>query len=146
LSRLNEEPTKIKAKLSKHRNRNKKLKYNDLDDENNSNDDLIDNNNRENFFSEIYSDDANEYDGGESPSNENKISKNNKNRYAIIETEFYETEDNNNNNIFKSNDTGYQGGSNNSLKSSLNRIISKNSLVKNKNLSYGNDFYNYHIT
>ena len=110
---------------------------------------MINNNNREKFFNEIYSDEANEFVGGESPSNENKSSKHNKNRYSIIETEFYETEDNNNNNIFKSNDTGYQGtlgGSNNSLKSPLNRIISKNSLVKNKNLSYGTLklFFNHH--
>ncbi len=147
MSSLNEEPIKIKARLTKSRNRNKKLKQNELDDENNSNDDFIDNNNREKFFSEVYSDDANEFDGDDSPSNGNKNSKNNKNRYSIIETEFYETEDNNNNNninnnIYKSNDTGYQGtfgGSNNSLKSPLNRIISKNSLVKNKNLSYGKD-------
>ncbi len=146
MSSLNEEPIKIKARLTKSRNRNKKLKQNELDDENNSTDDFIDNNNREKFFSEIYSDDANEFGGDESPSNENKNSKNNKNRYSIIETEFYETEDNNNNNInnniYKSNDTGYQGtlgGSNNSLKSPLNRLISKNSLVKNKNLSYGKD-------
>ena len=152
LSSLNEEPIQIKTRLSKNRNRNKKLKQNEYDDDNQSNEELLNqnpnsnNNNREKFFSENYSDDGGyEFNGAESPLlNENK---GNKNRYSIIETEFFETADDNNNNInnpFKSSDTGYQGtlgGSNNSLRNSLNRIISKNSSVKNKNLSYGKCFF-----
>jgi hypothetical protein len=158
LASLDEEPIKIKTRLSKNRNKSKKIKQNENND---SNDENINNkqfeNQKENFFQQDdnfeefdhYKKHFSDTDEGfdfdhESPYN----NKNNKNRYSLIETEYFQTENNNNNdddddydeqndnNMFQTGDTGYQGtlgGTNSSL---LNKIVSKNPLVKNKNLSF----------